>query len=67
MERHQCPYLRRSEVARGYPLLGYCLANRDGRLRTVTIAEFRDYCMGPKQCRCPAYLVRSAQEAANAA
>lgn len=67
MERQRCPYLRRREEARGYPLLGYCLAYRNGRLRAVTIAEFRDYCMGPEHCRCPVYEVRISQEAVSAA
>ena len=67
METQRCPYLRRCEAARGYAILGYCLAYRDGRLRAVTIAEFRDCCTGPGHRRCQTYLVRIAQEAANAA
>ena len=67
MEREQCPFLQSCTAARGYPHLGYCLAYRDGRLRAVTIAEFRDYCTGPGHRQCRTYQVRVAQEAAEAA
>jgi hypothetical protein len=67
MEEQECPFLQRYAAAHGYPLLGYCLAYQDGRLRSVTIAEFRDHCLGPKYRRCRTYLVRIAQEAAEVA
>jgi hypothetical protein len=66
-EEQQCPFLQCCPAASGYPLLGYCLAYRDGRLRAVTIAEFRDYCTGPDHEKCQTYQVRIAQEAADAA
>lgn len=66
-EEPQCPFLQCCPAARGYPLLGYCQAYRDGRLRAVTIAEFRDYCTGPGYQKCHTYQVRIAQEAADAA
>lgn len=67
VERQQCPFLQRCAVAHGYPLQGYCQAYRDGRLRAVTIAEFRDHCTGPGYRKCRTYQVRIAQEAADAA
>ncbi|MBI3002449.1 MAG: hypothetical protein HYY54_02255 [candidate division NC10 bacterium] len=66
-ERQECPFLRRCAALGGYSLLGYCLAYRDGRLRAVTIAEFRDHCTGPGYQKCRTYQVRIAQEAANVA
>lgn len=67
MERQECPFLRRCAALGGYSLLGYCLAYRDGRLRAVTIAEYRDHCVGPGYRECRTYQVRIAQEAADAA
>ena len=66
-EREQCPFLQSCTATHAYPLLGYCLAYRDGRLRAVTIAEFRDHCTGPGYRKCLTYQVRIAQEAADAA
>jgi len=67
IEQQECPFLQPYGAADAYPLLGYCLAYRDGRLRAVTIAEFRDCCTGPGHRKCRTYQVRIAQEAAEAA
>lgn len=66
-QQEQCPFLQRCAAAHGYPLLGYCQAYLDSRLRAVTIAEFRDHCTGPGYRQCRTYQVRIAQEAADAA
>lgn len=67
IEWQECLFLRRCVALGGYSLLGYCQAYCDGRLRAVTIAEFRDYCTGPGYQKCHTYQVRIAQEAADAA
>ena len=55
-ERSQvCPYLQRAKHTFWYPIEGYCLAQREGGLRVVTIAEFHELCTKAEHVRCEMY------------
>jgi len=50
-----CPYLQRAKLTRWYPIEGYCLAQREGGLRVVTIAEFQELCTKAEHVDCEVY------------
>ena len=52
-ERSQvCPYLQWAKHTAWYPIEGYCLAQREGGLRVVTIAEFQELCTKAEHVDC---------------
>ena len=58
-ERSQgCPYLQRATYTSRYPIEGYCLAQPDGGLRVVTIAEFHELCTKTEHVCCELYRTR---------
>ncbi len=59
----ECPYLQGTDAPRRYPVAGYCLGYRDGRLRIPSMAEFTRYCTSPLHVECNVYRVRLAQDA----
>jgi hypothetical protein len=50
-----CPYLKRAVLTSRYPIEGYCVAHPHGRLRVVTIAEFRELCTTAEYVQCQLY------------
>ncbi|MDE2058901.1 MAG: hypothetical protein KGL31_13475 [candidate division NC10 bacterium] len=50
-----CPYLKRAVLTSRYPIEGYCVAHPHGRLRVVTIAEFRELCTTAGYVQCQLY------------
>src|SRR5574337_354097 len=50
-----CPYLKRAVLTSRYPIEGYCVAHPHGRLRVVTIAEFRESCTTGAYVQCQLY------------
>jgi hypothetical protein len=55
-ERSQaCPYLKRAILTSRYPIEGYCVGHPHGRLRVVTIAEFRELCTTAEHVQCQLY------------
>lgn len=61
-----CPYFERAKTQRRYPIEGYCLGYRDGRLRIPTVAEFARYCTTVLHLECNVFRVRLVQEAERA-
>ena len=62
----QCPYFDRAKTRGRYPIAGYCLGYRDGRLRIPTVGEFTRYCTTVLHGECNVFRVRLAQEAERA-
>ena len=50
-----CPYLKRAIVTSRYPIEGYCVGHPHGRLRVVTIAEYRELCTTADHVQCQLY------------
>src|SRR5574337_1434028 len=50
-----CPYLKRAVLTSRYPIEGYCVAHPHGRLRVVTIAEYRELCTTADHVQCQLY------------
>ncbi|NJD68575.1 MAG: hypothetical protein C3F12_09180 [Candidatus Methylomirabilota bacterium] len=50
-----CPYLKRAILTSRYPIEGYCVGHPHGRLRVVTIAEFRELCTTADHVQCQLY------------
>ncbi|MBI2883015.1 MAG: hypothetical protein HYY11_03765 [Candidatus Methylomirabilis oxyfera] len=50
-----CPYLKRAILTSRYPIEGYCVAHPHGRLRVVTIGEFRELCTTAEYVQCQLY------------
>lgn len=50
-----CPYLKRAILTSRYPIEGYCVAHPHGRLRVVTIGEFRELCTTAGYIQCQLY------------
>ncbi|MBZ0169064.1 hypothetical protein MELA_02185 [Candidatus Methylomirabilis lanthanidiphila] len=50
-----CPYLERAIVTSRYPIEGYCVGHPHGRLRVVTIAEYRELCTTADHVQCELY------------
>lgn len=50
-----CPYLKRAILTSRYPIEGYCVAHPHGRLRVVTICEFRELCTTAEYVQCQLY------------
>ena len=57
-QRQECPHLRRAKVTSWYPIEGYCMAQPEGVLRVVTIAEFHELCTKAEHIRCKVYRKR---------
>lgn len=50
-----CPYLKRAILTSRYPIEGYCVGHPHGRLRVVTIAEYRELCTTADHVQCQLY------------
>lgn len=50
-----CPYLKRAILTSRYPIEGYCVTHPHGKLRVVTISEFRELCTTAKYVQCQLY------------
>ena len=57
-----CPYLKRAIVTSRYPIEGYCVGHPHGRLRVVTIAEYRELCTTADHVQCQLYRELHEQE-----
>jgi len=54
----RCPFFKKIEDDRYYPLVGYCSAPLTGGLEVPSIAEFRDFCTTERYIDCQIYLAR---------